>query len=345
MSNNIPRSVAADAAQADAQLAELARQLQNAPEPAVITIPDPNTPPAAVTPPPDPNTPPEPQQPTGTGVPVDITRQLQEMQQRISTQEGRIGAYAERNRALEEELARLRTAAAQPPTPAAPPTPPPPGITDQDRQEFGAETVDFVERAIRHHTSGLSTTLQEISNRLAGLEGSVGRVTTLATQVQTETLQQRTLRYEALLDEKVPTWEALQSNQKFLDWLDKRDVLSGRKYGELLTDAHKALDAGRVVELFRVYDPNTVKDSPAAPAPSAQPAAPMVDPATLAAPNTSPAAPAPTQPATGEIWKQSQMDELYARKRKGTISDADFANLEARYMDAARNGRVIIDII
>lgn len=344
MSANIPRSVAADAAQADAQLAELARQLQTAPEPATITIPEPGTPPAAATPPLDPNPAPAP---AGTGVPVDITRQLQEMQQRLSTQEGRIGAYAERNRALEEEITRLRAAAAQPPAPAPVPTPPPPGITDQDRQEFGPETVDFVERAIRHHTGSFGQQLAEISQRLAGLEGSVGRATTLATQVQHETLQQRTLRYEADLDARVPTWEQLQSNQKFLDWLDKRDVLSGRKYGELLSDAHKSLDAARVTELFRVYDPATVKDSPATPAPSAQPAAaaPLVDPTSLAAPATSPAAAAPTQPPTGEIWKQSQMDELYTRKRLGTISQADFENLEKRYMDAAANGRVIIDIL
>jgi hypothetical protein len=336
--NNIPHRVVADGAQADAQLAELAKQLQTAPEPATITIPDPTAPPAAAAPPQDPTPPPQ----APGAVPVDVTQQLSQLSHELASMRGRTEAERERNRVLEEEIRRLREQVAAPPAPAPAPVN---LITEQDRSEFGAETVDFVERMIRQHTGDFGRQLTEISNRLAGLEGSVGRATTLATSVQQETLQQRTLRYEAVLDEKVPTWEVLQNNAKFLDWLDTRDVLSGRKYGDLLSDAHKSLDAGRVVALFRVFDPTAVKDSPASPAPSAQPTAPqpMVDPTSLAAPATSPAAAAPTQQPTGEQWTMSQVNELYERKRKGTISDADFNNLEQRYLSALAGGRVIVD--
>lgn len=330
--SNIPRRVAADAAQADASLAELAASLQTAPPTQNIELP-PIEPPA-----PAPAPAPAPPAPAPTVVPVDITAQLAQMRQELATAAGRAEAERLRNADLQAEIERLRAA---PPTPPTPPAPPPQLITAQDRESFGEETIDFVERAIRHHTSSIASALQDIGNRLAGLEGRVGQTATAVASVQNETIHQKTKKYFDRLDAAVPTWEALQSDTKFLDWLDKREVLSGAKYGDLLADAHKRADAERVIELFRVYNPEVVTGSPATPAPSGQQTAqPLIDPTSLAAPQTSPAAPAPTQAATGEIWTSAQVDKMYEDKRRGKISDTDFTALEKRYMQALREGRV-----
>lgn len=345
--SNIPRRVAADAAQADTALAELATALRAAP-PEPVTLPpvQPQQPPAPV-PPPAANEPPAPQPPQPpqppqqpTGVPVDLTAELARMNQQIATMAGRVEAERVRREAVEAELRRVRE---NPPAPAAPPTPPPQLITEKDREDFGADTIDFVERAIRHHTGGLLTTLTDISKRLAGLEGQLGQTATQVQNVAQQSAAQRQAAYFGRLDQVVPTWEALQTNQKFLDWLDKREVLSGAKYGELLGDAHNRADAERVIELFRAYDPAVVTGSPAAPAPSGQPAAqqPLVDPTSLAAPTTSPAAPVAAQPVPGEIWTMAQVDKMYEDKRKGKLSESDFLQLEARYTQALREGRVV----
>lgn len=326
--STVPARVAADADNAMNSLREMAAVAQPPAEP---------TPPAE--PAPAANDPPPPAPPAPAATPVDVTAELQRMNRTIESLTGRLSASDQRNAQLLRELEQSRTA------PPAPPAPPPSLITSQDVEDYGQPMIDLIMRALRQEHG---PKLEQLATRVAGLEGRIGKLGENVTAT-TEQVQQRAWNgYLAELTRRVPAWETINNEDGFLDWLEKVDTFSGQKRIVLLQNAHNAMDVSRVAEFFAAYKPDSVV-APAAPAattPPAQPAppaapAPIVDPATLAAPSTQAPAPAPSQPPTGRLWKQSEVDTLYERKNKGLITPSEFERQEREYLSALAEGRVV----
>lgn len=323
MSTNIPARVAADAAQADLDLAALANAAAT-PAPAAIE-------PTSTEP-----TPPAPA-PVPTAQPVDMTAEFRRMQQQFDTLQGRFNAVSLQNAELQGRVAELSRT---PPAPA--PAPEPTSIvTEQDRSEFGEELIGLIGRVFQQT---VGTQLRDLGSRLAGLEGRVANTQQAVQVTQQTTWAEKVRKYEETLDAQIPGWTVTNDDPKFLDWLENVDTLSGKKYMDLLADAHRSADAGRVIHIFCLYKPDLRAAPPAAPAPTAPtpPAAPAptIDPASLAAPSTSAPTPLPTQPPVGRIWTMAEVDRLYDRKAKGTISSAEFQREEGEYLKALGEGRV-----
>ena len=326
--SNVPARVAADAAQADKDLAALAAAAA-APQPQEPTPQEPE-------PQPQEPTPQEPKPaPTPTVQPTDLAAEMRRMQQLLMTTQGRLDAIVSENQ-------RLRTQIEQRPAePTPPPAPPPALLTEKDVEDYGADVIDLIKRAIDQQAG---RQIEELSKRIAGLEGRLGQVAQQTRSVHEVTQKSARQKYVEQLNAQIPGWESVNDDPAFLDWLENVDTLSGKKYIELLTNAHQRADAGPVIHIFKLFKPELGRQDPAAPAnptnSSAKPATGHVDPTTLAAPDTSAPTPPPSAPPTGAVWSKADVDKLYDDKRKGRISNTEFEKREKEYFKALAEGRV-----
>jgi hypothetical protein len=325
--SQIPARVAAEAAQADAQLAELAAAAAAAEpaSPALSLVEGGGVPPA-------------PAPPAPSAVPVDLAEELRRSRDFISAQNGRLQAQADQMREMQRSIVELQ--ANRPGAPAATPPEAPKFVTEKDQEEYGEDLIGLIQRVIRQELGG---PFERMALRINALETRLGTASKQAETAQQFATQTADERYFSALDGKIPDWEKVNDTREFVDWLKNQDKLSGETYYNLLAHAHQQRDVGRVVEIFRVYKPELVVDSPAAPAPSTPtPPKPSgrIDPHELAAPaTTAPAAP-PSTPGQGPIWTQADIDKLYDDKVKGRMSQVDFDRLEKQYHQAMLEGRV-----
>lgn len=317
--SHIPARVAADANEADAQLASLvaAATVTPAEEPTPVELPPAPAPVATVEPVPD------------------LTAEIRRLQNQLQTTQGRFDDAA---RQLQAAQARLEETARQPPP--APTPPPAPLISDKDREEYGDDLINLIGRVLDQKIGGR---LDDAIAKINGLEGRLGRVDSSVQSVRQISQQTAEQRYLAQLNELIPGWEVVNEEQGYIDWLENRDTLSGKKYMDLLLDAHQAMDANRVSSIFLLYKPDLRASAPqpAGTQPNTPEASvPIIDPMTLAAPNTSPAAPAPAAPAPGKIWSMADVDKLFDDKQKKRITQQVFEQREADYKLALAEGRV-----
>ena len=349
---SVPAKVAAAAAEADSQLALLADaartgnlhvdqlrpQLPNVTPmqmpPVQQDLPAPPAPEPIPAPAPTaelPNAPAPVSEPVA--VPTSMELELARLRQQLSTTEGRLNA-----RTADEEATRRQLQALQQEIEALrnPPAPPAPAFSNEEAEAFGPENVDLVQRIIRHEFSSRIDGLERQINELRGTVHRLGQSTEHVQQVTAQTALQR---YEAELDAQVPGWDEIAKEPKFLDWLEKVDILSGQKYGQLLSTAHKSANTSRVVYIFNLYKQENGITAPApAPAPVAPPAG--VDPTGHIAPAPGAPTPPPTTPPQPKIWTTAEVDALYAGKQKGFLTEAEFKAKEAEYYKALREGRV-----
>ena len=333
--SNVPARVAAEAAAADVQLAELAQAAANG------TLEPPGPPqPTNPTPPPAPPAPPVPPAPPApTAQPVDQTALLQQLQQQANTLDGRLRAETAARLRAERELAELQRNPPQPPTPPAPPTPAPAPVSEQERADFGGDTVDFITKIATHVATQVGN---QLGARLAAVEGRLNATSQQVQQVARVEQQTAQERFLAALQTAVPDWEAINFDDDFLAWLQNIEQASNKPYMELLTAAHEKGHAGPVIHIFNTYKQSKgIGPAQAPPPPSPSQPSGHIDPASLAAPSTAaPPAPPSGQPPQAKIWTQGEVDKLYDDYQKKRISQAVFTAKEAEYMQALVEGRV-----
>jgi hypothetical protein len=228
-----------------------------------------------------------------------------------------------RIRQLETLLSQVSTA---PPAAPAAGTPYPRGeplIRPEEEEEYGKEFFDVVGRRAREIVSPEVT---ELKKQVADLTARVGH------SARVEAEQSRGTVIDAL-NEGVPGWERINTDQTFLAWLAGRDVFSGRLKRELLTEAFESNDAARVVKFFKAFQ----EDSPA-PAPVAR--TPSVDAGTLVAPGATRSGAPADAPGGTRIWTQAEISQFYAAARQRKISPEEKIRVESEIIRAAAEGRV-----
>lgn len=195
-------------------------------------------------------------------------------------------------------------------------------IKDEEEEEYGKEFFDVVGRRAREIVEAELGPLREKLQREAGREVKV-------------TEEQKRVTVQSALDEAVPNWGEINTDQRFLAWLAERDVFSGEVKQVLLTKAFKAGDAARVVGFFKAFQ----EDSGRTPTPAAR--QPAVDAGTLVAPGTPKGGPGPSDaPGGARVWTQAEISEFYANVRRGKIPAERKAQIEAEIIKAAAEGRV-----
>ncbi len=323
---SIPARVAAEAAQADIQLAELAAAANAAKNPPAVETPPVAAAPAA----------PAPATPQVQPL-TDPSDEIRRLAHQLGTVQGRLEAATTQNQQL---LGRVEELSRQAPTPAPTPAPAPVVqlITDKDREDYGDDLLGLIARAVQQ---AIGTRFDDIGNRLAGLEGRIGNTQQQVKSVQEVAQQSVAEKYIARLTAEVPDWEVINEDPDFIDWLNKKDILAGKTRFAVLEDAHNRAETETVVHIFRLYKQEKGTGTPApTPAPPAPAPASHIDPNTLAAPATTPPTPPPTNPPVGRIWSKDEVDKLYEDKQKGRITLTDFDKQEKEYFKALAEGRV-----
>jgi hypothetical protein len=308
----------------------------------------------AYSPQPDPNAPPvspQPVQPVVTAPVAPVTPPATDdrsswdaakWMQHAKSMEGRFRQSQETLTTLQANMSEMTDALAnlqqRPPVqPRQEPVPPPltPLITKEDVDTYGQ---DFLSVAQRAALEAVRPTLQKLEQRNQNLER------------QLQNQASRTI--ELALSNEVPNWEAVNTSPKFKSWLRLRDIYSNRVRQDLLTEAHRAADAARVVRFFKGFlaeeeaTGSTEFLTNQEPPRQAVPPTPSVELTSLAAPGH--AKPAvgnlqPDQPANAPIWiTRGQITQFYKNVRSGVYAgrEQDRLNDEAIIFDCQRNGRV-----
>lgn len=209
-------------------------------------------------------------------------------------------------------------------------------ITDHDREQYGDDMLDVVQRvaqqAVQPHLQKLENENQELRQTL--------RKNAFANVNQT-------------LDQHIPNWREINKSVEFKRWLSLLDIYSGQVRGKMLNAAYQAADAPRVVAFFQGFlqDMAATGHDPQ-PQPNSQPAPATGQPARTAAVDlTTLAAPGRPRPASGgtqvnETAKQSftrqQVSDFYSNVRRGIYAgrDAEKNQLEQAIFAAQREGRI-----
>lgn len=322
-----PRAVLRNAAEADRLLKELTAKPGETP-PAAEPGPEP-TPGDAVTPEPvvandaAPAAPadPTPMEPTPPAEPVadDFKQKYSVLRgkydKEIPELKAQISELLDTNRRLERMVEQAAARMTEAPAAKGKEY-----IKPEEKEEYGDDFFDVVGRRAREVYEAEISRLNERIDQLSGK----------SKRVDAETARQKVF---TALDEKVPNWQAINGDTKFLAWLADADVFSGRTKRELLSEAFENNDAARVVGFFRAFQ----EDSPA-PAPAAR--QPVVDAGTLVAPGA-PRSGAPVDaPGGGRLWTEAEISQFYADVRRGKVSPEDRKRIEADIFKAAAEGRV-----
>ena len=211
-------------------------------------------------------------------------------------------------------------------TPAQPvPTSTPSLITEQDKEAFGSDLIDLIERATEAKLAGSRQLEAQLTAEIAELKGKLGNVT------ERQVVSDKD-RYESALTATVPDWQALNVDQGFLNWLAEVDPVYGLPRQYALNNAYEALDAARTATIFNQYKKSV--------APPAQPNN-RADLQRQVAPTRSRTSPAPTNPNVDKrVYTQQDIDAFYSEWRRGFIDEAEAVQIEKDIHAATVEGRI-----
>ena len=198
-------------------------------------------------------------------------------------------------------------------------------ITEQDKEAFGSDLIDLIERATEAKIAGSRQLEAQLTAEIAELKSKLGNVT----ERQVVSDQDR---YENALNAQVPDWQALNVDQGFLAWLAEVDPVYGVPRQYALNNAYEALDAGRTATIFNQYKKTL--------APAAQ-STNRADLQRQVAPTRSRTSPAPTNPNVDKrVYTQQDIDKFYAEWRRGFIDEAEAVQIEKDIHAATTEGRI-----
>jgi hypothetical protein len=197
-------------------------------------------------------------------------------------------------------------------------------ITEQDKEAFGSDLLDLIDRATESKIAGFRERESQLLNEVKELKGRLGNVS------ERQVVSDKD-RFIAGLSQQVPDWEALNVDQGFLAWLSEVDPVYGLPRQAALNNAYEALDATRTASIFKQYKLTL----PQAPARKNQELQRQVAP-TRSRTSTAPAT-SSTEPRT---FTQGEIAQFYDEWRRGYIDEADAVKIEQEIAAAVSAGRV-----
>ena len=313
----LPKAIQAQAEAADALVAQMNGEPAN-----TDTPPQNNEPPPADPPPDNPpqNVSPEPQpQPV---VPEET------WQAKFFTLKGKYDAEVPRLHAQVKELGtqvqQLLTENAAAKNQPKAPEPAKTLITEQDKEAFGSDLLDLIDRATEAKIAGFRDREAQLLEEVKQLKGNLGNVTERQVTSDKD-------RFLMTLSQQVPDWEAMNVDQGFLAWLAEVDPVYGLPRQAALNNAYESLDAARTANIFKQYKAMT--------APAAAQNKPNLQ--SQVAPTRSRTSPAPaTSSADKRIFSQAEIAQFYDEWRRGYLDETKAVQLELEIATAISEGRV-----
>jgi len=206
-------------------------------------------------------------------------------------------------------------------------------ITDDEVRDYGEDFLKVVGKKAKEEVAPVikayEAKIKELESRLNGVNNVVQ--------------QDATKKLVDTLDDKLPTWRDLNTNEDFLNWLRLPDPFSGAIRHDMLKAAYAAGNASRVLAFFNGFLAEEAATTPVREEPevSTQRVA-KVPLQTLAAPGRAKSAASTTGPAEKPIFTRAQIAAFYADVAAGRFRgrDAEKAKLEDQIFVAQRDGRI-----
>lgn len=194
-------------------------------------------------------------------------------------------------------------------------------VTKEDEQTFGSDLVDLVRRVAQDTVRSLKG---ELRQEFRGLESQVHEVSNTVQLTAKE-------RFEQKLDAHDPSWRQLDSDPKFIEWLQA----SPTRAREWAT-AVKALDHEAVAEKFDTYKLLTQQAREREEAPKNERRKQLER--QVAPGKSRSVAPERTGDSDKKTWTSSEIARTFSERKK--YSPQEWAKLEREIFAAQQEGRV-----
>lgn len=194
-------------------------------------------------------------------------------------------------------------------------------------EEYGEDFTNALMRAVRSEASNIvndvvGSKLQHVEQRFE--------------QAEKESEAERRDRFASSLENMVPNWRGIYDSSPFQEWLDENsEVMSGKSYRDLFTDANNAWDMRRIASFFNTFKQATGQTSSNMDAVNSQ-----ADPRErLVVPGRSASSTPNSQAGNKKVWTMAEVNKFYRDAKDGRYStkdadaierDIDLANLEGR---------------
>jgi hypothetical protein len=205
-------------------------------------------------------------------------------------------------------------------------------ITEEDISSYGTDLIDMARRVA----------MDTVGPEIEALRAENARLTS-----RVQSTSKRELF--ATLDQRMPTWRQVNTDPRFIAWLNLPNVYTGKVRKTMLNDAVNGAQAPQVLQMFKDFlaeaqaTGHVPQNPPIEQQQDAPPHKPAVDLATLAAPGKARPAQGDAQvPADKPIYSHAQIANYYSEKRRGLWANriAEWNQLEADFIAAGREGRV-----
>jgi hypothetical protein len=199
-------------------------------------------------------------------------------------------------------------------------------ITDEDKEAFGPDLIDLIERATNSKVASLASREAELIKEIKELKGQLGNVT------ERQVVSEKD-RFLASLAQQVPDWETLNVDPGFLGWLQEVDPVYGIPKQVALSNAYEGGDVARVATIFNSY-----KGTIAPKAPKAKSAQDELQ--RQVAPTRTRSGTPPTSSESEQYFTHQDIEQFYTDWRRGVYDDAEAAIMEKQIHAAAAEGRI-----
>jgi len=199
-------------------------------------------------------------------------------------------------------------------------------ITDEDKEAFGPDLIDLIERATNSKVATLANREAELVKEIKELKGQLGNVT------ERQVVSEKD-RFLAGLAQQVPDWETLNTDQGFLGWLQEVDPVYGLPKQVALSNAYESGDVARVATIFNAY-----KGTIAPKAPRAKSGQQELQ--RQVAPTRTRSGTPPTNSESEQYFTNQDIEQFYTDWRRGVYDDAEAAIMEKQIHAAAAEGRI-----
>lgn len=198
-------------------------------------------------------------------------------------------------------------------------------ITDEDKEAFGPDLIDLIERATEAKVATLRANEADLKSQIKELQGQLGNVS------ERQVVSDKD-RFLAGLGQQVPDWEALNVNQGFLEWLQQIDPVYGLPRQAALNNAYESLDVARVANIFKAYKATL----PQQPAPRSN----QAELQRQVAPTRTRTTSQPNDTMDRPIFSNQDIEKFYSDWRRGYYTDDEAASMEQQIHAAIAEGRV-----
>jgi len=197
----------------------------------------------------------------------------------------------------------------------------PVGYSQGDVDTFGADMVDLIQRVARDVSR---ETLKELKATVEGMQGSLQNVSKQAALSAEEVFQNK-------LNTVSPGWEKIDGDEKFIEWLKQSPTRNN-----IFADSVRSLDAVGVSDVMNQY--RALHTAAADSEKQANDARQRELEAQVTPSKSRKSASPQKSQAEDKIWARSEIQQVYAEKKKYTPEE--FAALEREIAAAGRNQRI-----